>query len=986
MNYARILVATVFLIMIATGLAARAVDDGEPSRSLDLVKYHDVGNIWLRVSNYGFFGSGDDIVPQWPSLEYPGGSGIDYLYQGSLWFGAKLIRRNSAGQRLYWLNFPPEDEEDYVTQGDSLWTPDLPLVVDTLVSVGFDGDADLYELLPAYNPLESGLGTQYGQYNLRDTVLYASIREQRTGVDDDNDGWIDEDPVGYGFPFRRADELPAPFAALGSKFLQDIDPQTEVGAISNAPEIWFPLGFVDLSDDTQSLYNFSDRIDDDMDGFVDEDGYPVSEQDYISYYYDYSPFGTTTNRDWGSYKTRNEHYPLNIRVRQMSYQWSYDYIKNLVYVEFDITNMNAVDTLFDCAMGIYMDSDVGPQTWGADERSLDDISSYITAPYEVAYTYDADQDDGLTTGYVGSRVCTPDPDQLEFACWTWERGEGPNDDDAHDLNADPTANEKYWLLTDRNPDASKYVSLRDFPDTQEGDPCDTRYLFAFYGDQRGMTNPTDSTWNLEPGRTMKIVIAVFPGESEEHLKQTANFAKLIYGEAQTLTNVILPDTIAHYNPPEPPDIPNLYGKVADDGNRIDVYWDNRSEFTSDAMTVTKEQIGWQDNNPNLPSYSPTALDSAGYNENAIIDPITAARLRHDFQGFTLWSRSGTGLQDRWVMIDRWDKIDTAQDLADYDLLINNPDAGFYDFGGDIGNNTGLPQMHYATQEDLDYYHQNDKYELEHYEMGDAVYGYPLHNLLMDQDEIDSLVAVWDDPALNPYFNPVYADDYISQVALMFKHADLSPDIYLALYDDRLIPAEGFLGYNFRMDPELTKRRLARRYFHAGTTAIKKGVETYISLTAFDRGMPQNQLLPLESGRDANMLVFFPGPNQQKDMNDIYVVPNPYISHSRFDGRREQDEKGDRSRRLWFVNLPENCKVRIYTLAGDLVDEIHHTGSYSEDIINVSKAARSGITSHGIHSWDLLSENDQIVTSGVYLFSVENLDTDDIKVGKFVIIR
>jgi hypothetical protein len=36
------------------------------TKKLDLSKYHNVGNIWLRVSNYGFFGSGDDIVRQYP--------------------------------------------------------------------------------------------------------------------------------------------------------------------------------------------------------------------------------------------------------------------------------------------------------------------------------------------------------------------------------------------------------------------------------------------------------------------------------------------------------------------------------------------------------------------------------------------------------------------------------------------------------------------------------------------------------------------------------------------------------------------------------------------------------------------------------------------------------------------------------------------------------------------------------------------------------
>jgi len=79
------------LLLFFTASAAYAASavPATGTKKLDLTKYHNVGNIWLRVSNYGFFGSGDDIVPQYPSLEYPGGSGIDYLYQGALWFGAK---------------------------------------------------------------------------------------------------------------------------------------------------------------------------------------------------------------------------------------------------------------------------------------------------------------------------------------------------------------------------------------------------------------------------------------------------------------------------------------------------------------------------------------------------------------------------------------------------------------------------------------------------------------------------------------------------------------------------------------------------------------------------------------------------------------------------------------------------------------------------------------------------------------------------------
>jgi hypothetical protein len=142
------------------------------TKKLDLSKYHNVGNIWLRVSNYGFFGSGDDVVPQYPSLEYPGGSGIDYLYQGALWFGAKKYRRDDANRKLYWLaNNPSADSTGYTFEGSPLWHPGLKPVIDTLTTVGFDGDKDLYEFLPAYNPLVVGNANWVDEYNLYNAVI-----------------------------------------------------------------------------------------------------------------------------------------------------------------------------------------------------------------------------------------------------------------------------------------------------------------------------------------------------------------------------------------------------------------------------------------------------------------------------------------------------------------------------------------------------------------------------------------------------------------------------------------------------------------------------------------------------------------------------------------------------------------------------------------------------------------------------------------------
>ena len=43
-------------------------------------------------------------------------------------------------------------------------------------------------------------------------------------------------------------------------------------------------------------------------------------------------------------------------------------------------------------------------------------------------------------------------------------------------------------------------------------------------------------------------------------------------------------------------------------------------------------------------------------------------------------------------------------------------------------------------------------------------------------------------------------------------------------------------------------------------------------------------------------------------------------------------------------------------------------------------------SGGEHAWDLVTMHDQATASGLYLFTVEDMDTGIIKEGKFLIIK
>ncbi len=62
-------------------------------------KYTSVGNIGLTVTNFGTVGTRNSRWPAQPSCEYPRGSRIEHIYQGSLWVGALIKTVNPSDPR-----------------------------------------------------------------------------------------------------------------------------------------------------------------------------------------------------------------------------------------------------------------------------------------------------------------------------------------------------------------------------------------------------------------------------------------------------------------------------------------------------------------------------------------------------------------------------------------------------------------------------------------------------------------------------------------------------------------------------------------------------------------------------------------------------------------------------------------------------------------------------------------------------------------------
>ncbi len=107
--------------------------------------------------------------------------------------------------------------------------------------------------------------------------------------------------------------------------------------------------------------------------------------------------------------------------------------------------------------------------------------------------------------------------------------------------------------------------------------------------------------------------------------------------------------------------------------------------------------------------------------------------------------------------------------------------------------------------------------------------------------------------------------------------------------------------------------------------------------------------------------------------NIYVYPNPATRAALADFQEMFPNENDPTGvRVVFSNLPEAVnKIKIWTLDGDLVQEIEHDGT----------------SGYGQQPWNLISRNGQEIVSGIYLFTVES-DDDRFEdfIGKFVVIR
>jgi hypothetical protein len=102
------------------------------------------------------------------------------------------------------------------------------------------------------------------------------------------------------------------------------------------------------------------------------------------------------------------------------------------------------------------------------------------------------------------------------------------------------------------------------------------------------------------------------------------------------------------------------------------------------------------------------------------------------------------------------------------------------------------------------------------------------------------------------------------------------------------------------------------------------------------------------------------------LGKVYVIPNPVLVTN---GRIGSAVGGEVTDQIGFVGLTQRCIIKIYSFSGQLIRTLEHNANAYVDV-----------------SWFQISRNQQMIASGVYYFTVEDLDTGKRTKGKFVVIH
>jgi hypothetical protein len=193
-----------------------------------------------------------------------------------------------------------------------------------------------------------------------------------------------------------------------------------------------------------------------------------------------------------------------------------------------------------------------------------------------------------------------------------------------------------------------------------------------------------------------------------------------------------------------------------------------------------------------------------------------------------------------------------------------------------------------------------------------------------------------------------------------------------------LPGDEF-GFNVGLETKFVDSNLVRgkRYWYAVTSFGIPDLAV-IERPAEGGGVKRDSLFtdPAESSLRENLKQVDLSFSASDNLGEVLVVPNPYRIDQDYTfengGWEGLGRSWDETKRLVrFIHLPRKCTIRVFTVAGDQVATLQYEAPADKPDM-------------GQMDWDILSESNRALASGLYVFTVESeLGT---QVGKFALIR
>ncbi len=877
---------------------------------------HSAGNLLLHMSNGGFVGDFFGRFCSRPSCEWPPGSNDEYLFMAGLWVGAV-----------------DADGNPHVTTGayETEFLPDFEDVRDRIY-ISFEGERG---------------GARY------------SSSGNATSADDDRD-------------------------ATGINDLRHINE------------------------------DFRNGKDDDGDGEIDEDFEAISQQMFSAEYTDYGEVST---------QFFNEHVPLFLRVQQRSFSWSSGGAENMVGIDYKVWN-DGSRSLRDIYLGFFVDSDVGP----ADDDEypnmyLDDLVGFAEidttiidlrpstpancrrtqVKIQLGYMRDLPDADhsitdtgdvpgwfgGLFLGHSTDPAGIVAPPDVGIRTFVWFAQGGAIRDPENDF-------ERYELLS-RNARTDEGRFIQELPN----DPRDYRYVLA--------VGPFSE---LLPDTFLTFQVAFVIGDGFEGpngLKANAVNAQRIFdGDFFDLDGDILTgrdgkEKCVFCGGGGPlQTIDDNCDPLDADANceRSTCTWID-GDCTNPAHLCTgsggkETRVNWIGVSP--PPAPPIAVATAGevsgsnagdieclgnplrvagsnevivYWDNLVdksVNPITGEK---NFKGYRIWKAANWQRESSSVPTESFQLLGDFSEVADSTctrLTALKPDATGPPFDNDdyvtwpfcLASHeafefylAGLarPEDSPCPLSVLETRKQNEPYFLA---------GGPRPDLVVDSSLVYSqdigscpLGYLVDRSGGYQRIDETTCRERSLQVA---RPRDIGGQIYY-VQEDSLVGT-------------VCDTLWCRGYYQFTDLSVLPGYPYFYVVTAYSETMEEVQgeqrivelhTKPASSEESA----VFPGSSPAAGCGAIRVVPNPYLGGAEWDLKpNPTDPTGTK---IAFNHLPPQSTVRIFTLAGDLVQTL-------------TPSDQDGGSSY----WNLISRNGQDIVSGIYLYSVESPECS--LIGKFVVVR